>query len=85
MEIGICSRKNKIGSVKDKEEQRDQTFFTVSEAYRFQHLAGLARLGENLIKAAATGAPRLRAFTNYRTKWNYIMQHLHSDNYAVRF
>lgn len=71
--------------MKDKEEQRDRTFFTVSEAYRFQHLVGLPRLGENLIKAAATGAPRLRAFTNYRTKWNYIMQHLHSDNYAVRF
>lgn len=31
------------------------------------------RLGENLIKALL-----VRAFTNYRTKWNYVMQHLHS-------
>lgn len=34
-----------------------------------------SRLGENLIKAAAL---LVRAFTNYRTKWDYIMRHLHS-------
>lgn len=40
-------------------------------------------LGENLIKPA--GSSPVPAFTNYRSKWSYIMQHLHSDNYAARF